>query len=36
VGASAGTGASSVYVEGRDDLEIKSGTELTISTSAPR
>ncbi|HYN86039.1 MAG TPA: YMGG-like glycine zipper-containing protein [Pyrinomonadaceae bacterium] len=28
-------GAGSVYVQGRDDLELQSGTELTIRASAP-
>jgi hypothetical protein len=32
----AGTGAGSVYVQGRDDLELMSGTEVTIRASAPR
>jgi hypothetical protein len=32
----AGAGAGSVYVQGRNDLELVSGTELTIRTSAPR
>ena len=32
----AGTGAGSVYVQGRDDLEIKSGTEILIRASAPK
>lgn len=34
VGASAGAG--SVYVQGRDDLELRNGTELTIRASGPR
>jgi hypothetical protein len=29
-------GAGSVYVEGKDDLELPKGTELTIRSSAPR
>jgi hypothetical protein len=33
VGAGAGTG--SVYVTGRDELELNSGTEVTINASAP-
>ena len=32
----AGAGAGSVYVQGRDDLELLSGTEVTVSASAPR
>jgi YMGG-like Gly-zipper len=32
----AGAGAGSVYVQGRNDLELMSGTELTIRASAPR
>ncbi len=32
----AGAGAGSVYVEGRDDLELRSGTELTIRATGPR
>jgi hypothetical protein len=32
----AGAGAGSVYVQGRDDLQLLSGTELTITASAPR
>jgi hypothetical protein len=32
----AGTGAGSVYVQGREDLELTSGTELTIRASGPR
>jgi hypothetical protein len=32
----AGGGAGSVYVQGRDDLELNRGTELTIRASAPR
>jgi hypothetical protein len=31
----AGAGAGSVYVQGRDDLELMSGTELNIRASAP-
>jgi hypothetical protein len=31
----AGAGAGSVYVQGRDDLELARGTELTIVASAP-
>lgn len=32
----AGAGAGSVYVQGKDDLELLSGTELTLRASAPR
>ena len=32
----AGVGAGSVYVQGRDDLELRSGTEVTIRASAPQ
>lgn len=32
----AGAGAGSVYVQGRNDLELMSGSELTIRSSAPR
>jgi hypothetical protein len=32
----AGAGAGTVILQGRDDLELKTGTELTISASAPR
>ncbi len=32
----AGGGAGSVYVQGRDDLDLNSGTELTIRASGPR
>ncbi len=31
----AGTGAGSVYVQGRDDLNLMSGTQLTVRASAP-
>lgn len=31
----AGSGAGSVYVQGREDLELMSGTEVTIRASAP-
>jgi len=31
----AGAGAGSVYVQGREDLELMSGTEVTIRASAP-
>ncbi len=32
----AGGGAGSVYVQGRDDLELNAGTELTIRSSRPK
>ena len=32
----AGGGAGSVYVQGRDDLELEPGTELTIRSTGPR
>ncbi|HEX8845519.1 MAG TPA: YMGG-like glycine zipper-containing protein [Pyrinomonadaceae bacterium] len=32
----AGAGAGSVYIQGKDDLELISGTELTIRASGPR
>lgn len=32
----AGAGAGSVYAEGRDDLELMSGTQVTIRASGPR
>jgi YMGG-like Gly-zipper len=32
----AGAGAGSVYVQGQDDLELLSGTELTVRASGPR
>ncbi len=32
----AGGGAGSVYVQGSDDLDLRSGTEVTIRTSSPR
>jgi hypothetical protein len=32
----AGAGAGSVYVQGRNDLELNTGTELTIRTTGPR
>lgn len=32
----AGAGAGSVYVQGRDDLELQRGTELTVRASSPR
>lgn len=35
-GVGAGAGAGSVVLQGRDDLNLKSGTELTITASSPR
>ncbi|MDT5062156.1 MAG: hypothetical protein QOH63_2615 [Acidobacteriota bacterium] len=32
----AGTGAGSVYVQGKDDLELLSGSEVTVRASGPR
>jgi len=32
----AGAGAGSVYIEGKDDLELLSGTEVTVRASGPR
>lgn len=32
----AGAGAGSVYIQGRDDLELRSGTELTVRSGATR
>jgi hypothetical protein len=32
----AGGGAGSVYVQGRDDLDLQAGSEVTIRASAPR
>ncbi|MBA2503637.1 MAG: hypothetical protein H0V27_12235 [Pyrinomonadaceae bacterium] len=32
----AGAGAGSVYVQGRDDLDLTSGSEVTVRASAPR
>jgi hypothetical protein len=32
----AGAGAGSVYVQGRDDLELSKGTRITIRATAPR
>lgn len=32
----AGAGAGSVYAQGRDDLDLRNGTELTIRASSPR
>lgn len=36
IGAAVGAGAGSVYVQGRDDLELRSGAEITFRASAPR
>lgn len=35
-GIGAGAGAGSVYVQGRDDLTLQSGSEVTVISSAPR
>jgi hypothetical protein len=35
-GVGAGVGAGSVYVQGRDDLELRSGTEVTIRANSGR
>ncbi len=35
-GVGAGAGAGSVILQGRDDLNLKSGTEITLTSSAPR
>ncbi len=35
-GIGAGAGAGSVLIQGREDLQLNSGTEVTISSSAPR
>jgi hypothetical protein len=32
----AGAGAGSVFIQGRDDLELPTGTEITLRASAPR
>lgn len=32
----AGAGAGSVYIQGRDDLELKRGTEVTVRATAPK
>ena len=32
----AGAGAGSIYAQGRDDLELRSGTEIAVRASAPR
>lgn len=32
----AGAGAGSVYAQGREELDLPSGTELTVRASAPR
>jgi lipid-binding SYLF domain-containing protein len=36
VGRQAGASAGTVIVQGRDDLDLMSGTEFTIRASAPR
>lgn len=35
-GVGAGAGAGSVVIQGRDDLELKRGTEITLRASAPQ
>lgn len=35
-GVGAGAGAGSVILQGRDDLNLKAGTEVTITSTAPR
>ncbi|HUQ31699.1 MAG TPA: YMGG-like glycine zipper-containing protein [Pyrinomonadaceae bacterium] len=35
-GVGAGVGAGSVYVQGRDDLELRSGTEVTVRANSGR
>lgn len=35
-GVGAGAGAGSVILQGRDDLELRAGTEMTVSASSPR
>jgi phage tail tape-measure protein len=32
----AGAGGGSVYIQGRDDLELKKGTEVSVRATAPR
>ena len=32
----AGAGAGSVYIQGRDDLNLNAGTEVTIRATGPR
>ena len=32
----AGVGAGSVFIQGRNDLDLMNGTEFTIRVSAPR
>jgi len=32
----AGAGAGSVYIQGRDDLDLNRGTDFTIRASSPR
>ncbi len=36
IGAVVGAGAGSVYIQGRDDLELSNGAEFTIRASSPR
>ena len=36
IGAAVGAGAGSVFVQGRDDLDLMSGTELRLRASAPK
>jgi outer membrane lipoprotein SlyB len=36
IGAAVGAGAGSVYVQGREDLDLMSGAEFTIRASAHR
>jgi hypothetical protein len=32
----AGAGAGSVYVQGRNDLDLQAGTEITVRTTGPQ
>jgi uncharacterized protein YcfJ len=32
----AGTGAGSVYVQGRNDIDLQSGTEITVRATGPQ
>ncbi len=36
IGAALGVGAGSVYIQGRDDLNLKSDAEFTIRVRVPR
>jgi hypothetical protein len=36
IGAAVGAGAGSVFIQGRDDLELPIGAEIAIRASAPR